>query len=298
VSLKAQKGKISFLREYWNPAEIQKAFNSAPGVEVKVDTDLSKATKAEKVYLITGASRGLGLEMVRQLALNDKNFIFATARDPAKSPDLKTIVDKSDGRIVVIPMDVVDEKSIAKAAEIVKTKTNRIDILINNAGVGMYNTPGKVVGDDLAPTVDHTNLSYMFQTNVVGTHWVTQAFLPLLEAAKSKDGKLDLKSTNIPKIVCMSTTKASLALTDGTLTSYVVSKAALHMLARCYSKACAGMCVFPIDGGWSDTAMGKSKDIPALRHQDAVTGILSVIANATLEQNGQYLQYTGQLQLW
>jgi len=91
---------------------------------------------SSKVYLVTGSSRGIGLELVRQLAERKDTLVFATARDPEKSEELKKIHASSKGQVILVPLDVADEKTITAAAKQVSEKTKKIDVLINNAGIG------------------------------------------------------------------------------------------------------------------------------------------------------------------
>jgi NAD(P)-dependent dehydrogenase (short-subunit alcohol dehydrogenase family) len=96
-------------------------------------------------YLITGASRGLGLELTRQLAAfppSEVGKIFATARGDA--PELEELAKKSSGRVITIRLDVTDEASIKQAAAEVESKLDGkgLDVLINNAGVLQYSPKG------------------------------------------------------------------------------------------------------------------------------------------------------------
>jgi len=89
--------------------------------------------------LITGASRGFGLALARELAARpDIGKVFATAR--GDSPALKELAQKSPDRVIVVKLDVTDQASIKKAAAEVEAKLGGkgLDILINNAGVCQY----------------------------------------------------------------------------------------------------------------------------------------------------------------
>ena len=92
-------------------------------------------------YLITGASRGFGLALARELAshpASDVSKIFATARGDASA--LEELAQKSPGRVVVVKLDVTNEASIKQAAAEVEAnlKGKGLDVLINNAGVCQY----------------------------------------------------------------------------------------------------------------------------------------------------------------
>ncbi|MCZ7586681.1 MAG: SDR family NAD(P)-dependent oxidoreductase [Deltaproteobacteria bacterium] len=86
------------------------------------------------VTLVTGANRGLGLELTRQLAERG-DTVFATARNPEKAKALSALHDEHDHRVHVLPLDVADDQSILKAARAVARKTETLDLLVNNAGI-------------------------------------------------------------------------------------------------------------------------------------------------------------------
>ena len=87
-------------------------------------------------FLITGCSRGLGLELVTQLAASSPNevkTVIATARSET-SPALKELIEKSNGRVQFVKLDVTDQGSVNEAAARVASSVGSIDVLINNAG--------------------------------------------------------------------------------------------------------------------------------------------------------------------
>jgi len=97
-------------------------------------------------YLITGCSRGLGLELVKQLILaptTSVGSIFATARSPTPSVSLKEIIDSSKGRVRYVELEITDDKSIATALKHVTEEVGDkgLDVLINNAGIQILEGP-------------------------------------------------------------------------------------------------------------------------------------------------------------
>ena len=87
-------------------------------------------------FLITGCSRGLGLELVTQLAASSPNevkTVVATARNET-SPALKELIEKYNGRVQIVKLDVTDQASVNEAAARVASSLDSIDVLINNAG--------------------------------------------------------------------------------------------------------------------------------------------------------------------
>lgn len=134
-------------------------------------------------YLITGASRGIGLELTKQLLeLPDSQVdkLFAITRgDP--SPPLRDLLSRNPDRAVHILASVDDTESVQKAARDVQATlgTRGLDVLVNNAGVQAYCTAG-------TRSVPPEQMAHLFDVNVIGPQRMIAAFLPLLEAGKLK----------------------------------------------------------------------------------------------------------------
>jgi NAD(P)-dependent dehydrogenase (short-subunit alcohol dehydrogenase family) len=130
-----------------------------------------------RIALVTGANRGIGFEVCRQLAT--KEFIvLLTARDTAKA---KTAAKKlaDVGTLEPLPLDVADAHSIKNAAAEVASRYGRLDVLVNNAGIN-YDTWETVEKADIKGTVMET-----ITTNLLGPWRVCQAFLPLLRKSRA-----------------------------------------------------------------------------------------------------------------
>ncbi len=125
-----------------------------------------------KTWFITGASRGLGLEIARA-ALEAGDNVAATARN------LQHIEDALPGhgdRLLPLRLDVTDPTTIAAAVEAAKSRFQRIDILVNNAGYGQLGTFEEVSSDTVAR---------QFATNVFGVFDVTRAILPIMRTQRA-----------------------------------------------------------------------------------------------------------------
>lgn len=124
-----------------------------------------------RVALVTGANKGIGLEIARQLAREGVTvFLGARNEDRGRAAAEKLRAEGLDARL--LHLDVTDDQSVAAAASFVEKNAGRLDILVNNAGVAIDDgPPSRVSGDVLRRT---------YETNVFGLVRVTQAFLPLL----------------------------------------------------------------------------------------------------------------------
>jgi NAD(P)-dependent dehydrogenase (short-subunit alcohol dehydrogenase family) len=148
-------------------------------------------------YLITGASRGLGLEFARQLASLPSSHVskvYAAARGDA--PGLEELAKKFSDRVVIIRLDVTNEASIKQAAVEVEANLDGkgLDVLINNAGIMQFSPKGvNAMWVFIYPNlfsrlakVLRDNLTESFTANVLSVHWVTRAFIPLLQKGTLK----------------------------------------------------------------------------------------------------------------
>ncbi|KAL0028677.1 hypothetical protein WJX79_010100 [Trebouxia sp. C0005] len=90
---------------------------------------------AQSVVVITGSSRGLGLEFVRQLLDTTESHVVATARDPQKADALTALAKQQPDRLKLVALDTGDESSIKAAAKEVASLYSGVDLLINNAGI-------------------------------------------------------------------------------------------------------------------------------------------------------------------
>ncbi|KTG43018.1 hypothetical protein cypCar_00004965 [Cyprinus carpio] len=138
--------------------------------------------------LVTGSNRGIGLELVRQLA--DSPLppvqIFAGCRDPngPRSQDLQELAQKHHDVITVVQLDTTSPTSIAEASKLVeaKLKGKGLNLIINNAGV---NIPGSLVETGKQEMVD------VFTTNVVGPMLIAKAALNMLTCCLAEDFRKD-----------------------------------------------------------------------------------------------------------
>lgn len=170
-----------------------------------------------KIALVTGATRGIGLETVRQLAAAGVHTLLA-GRDRAKAVDAALKLQAEGLPVEAIELDVTDTASLSAAADAIAKKHGKLDILINNAGI-LVDTMGLKVSEQTIDTWRKT-----FDTNVFGLIATTQAFLPLLH--KSDAGRI-VNVSSLLGSLAMHSDPAS-PIYDFKVPAYNVSKSAVN----------------------------------------------------------------------
>ncbi len=170
-----------------------------------------------RIALVTGATRGIGLETVRQLAATGVHTLLA-GRDRAKAVDAALTLQAEGLPVEAIELDVTDAASLSAAADAVAKKHGKLDILINNAGI-LVDTLGLKVSEQTIDTWRKT-----FDTNVFGLIATTQAFLPLLH--KSDAGRI-VNVSSLLGSLAMHSDPAS-PIYDFKVPAYNVSKSAVN----------------------------------------------------------------------
>ncbi len=222
-----------------------------------------RSSPSLRVALVTGANRGIGFEVCRQLA--EKDFVvLLTARDAAKARKAAKMLSNS-GTVEALVLDVADPSSIEIAAGEVANRYGRLDVLINNAGIN-YDTWETAENAEIDGTVAET-----IKTNLLGPWRMCQAFLPLLRKSKAA------------RIVNVSSESGSLAHMGAGPPAYQVTKAALNALTRTLAAELrhANILVNAVCPGWVATDMGGAG---APRSVEA--GAAGIVWAATLPQNG------------
>jgi NAD(P)-dependent dehydrogenase (short-subunit alcohol dehydrogenase family) len=179
---------------------------------------------------VSGASRGIGAEIARELATDHGFLVFAGARDPDD-------VARVDG-IEPIRLDVTDQATIDAARDRIEADTGRLDSLVNNAGV--YGDP---VG---AADYDLEGAHEVLEVNTFGPWRLIEAFLPLMRASAQ------------PRIVNVSSGAGQLSDMNGSRAAYRVSKAGLNALTRTLASDERWLKVNTMCPGWVRTDMGGS----------------------------------------
>lgn len=218
------------------------------------------------IALVTGAYRGIGLEVVRQLAARGTRVYLTARRREAGEEAVAAI----KGDVHFLPLDVAEPSSIENAARILARHTDHLDVLVNNAAI-LLDDGGSVLdleGDTVLVT---------FATNTVGPLLVTQAFQPLLSRGKS------------PRVINVSSGAGQLAegLQDWA-PAYSMSKTALNSLTQHFAASLPSFAVNCVSPGWVRTEMGGSS-APLSVEQGADT-IVWLALDAPQSLTGKFLR--------
>lgn len=218
----------------------------------------------QSITVITGANRGLGLAAARRL-LAEGHLVVATARNPADLEPLQAEARAAGRSLECHPLDVADDRSAAALGEWLGQRFDRVDGLINNAGIGIDHYDTSLL--DLPLETLRTTL----ETNLFGVLRVTRAAAPLLK--KSRRGRVVNLSSGLGQLSDMGTG----------VPAYRISKTALNAVTRILAGELSGdgIKVNSVCPGWCRTDMGGAK---APRTPEE--GIDTVVWLATLPDDG------------
>ena len=232
---------------------------------------LAQAADDEKnTVLVTGANRGIGLELARQYTA-DGWHVIGTARRPDAAKELQATGAR------VVQLDVTDPDSVAAMAAAIAGES--IDVLINNAGI--LPTMGSLA------EVDFDTFERILAVNTTGPARVTQALLP------------NLRNGELKKIMNTTSGLGSIsANTSGGFYGYRESKAALNMFTKSIASELGpeGFVCIVMNPGWVQTDMG-GPEAPVMV-EDSAAGIRSVIAAVDADDNRTFWTFDGKPQPW
>ncbi|HEV7214620.1 MAG TPA: SDR family oxidoreductase [Chloroflexota bacterium] len=233
---------------------------------------------------ITGAGRGIGLELARQYVQRGDR-VLAGCRSLERAPALRDLLTGHNGGLSVIPLEVKDTNSIVDAVRQAGKDIDGLDVLINNAAIN----PGDAqsMGPDGQPVLDASQANEILHVNAVAPVVVAQSFLALLRRGAN------------PRVVNISSGAGSLTRkTDGGDYIYAASKAALNMFTRVLAGNMRGegVTAVMINPGWVKTDMGGPN--ARLEPAESARGLLSVIDGLTLADSGRFLSYDGSELPW
>jgi NAD(P)-dependent dehydrogenase (short-subunit alcohol dehydrogenase family) len=224
--------------------------------------------------LVTGANRGIGLEIVRQYA-SDGADIIACCRKPADAKELNVLA--KSGKVRVMALDVGDASSAAGLAQALRGEA--IDILINNAGV--FGPERQSASES-----DYDGFAHTFRINGIGPLIVSQALRDNLMAGHDK------------KLVVLTSKMGSISDSSGGSLAYRASKAAVNMIMHGVARewAADGILVAILHPGWVKTDMGGPHAL--ITPQESVRGLRARIAELRPQTSGHCLDYRGKEIAW
>ena len=219
-----------------------------------------------RIVLVTGAGRGLGVEIARQLVEAGETVVVGARDAEAGASAAKELGD----RAWPVTLDVTDPESVQAAVEAVDRRHGRLDALVNNAAVTFDSGADPLIEDlDVADRA--------WRTNVLAPWRLTQAFAPLLRAGHD------------PVIVNVTSGLGSLSRMGATSPAYSVSKAGVNALTRVFADALTrdGIAVQAVSPGWTATDMGGAGGRPI---GDGAAGIVEVVRSPGSFPSGSFLQ--------
>lgn len=228
--------------------------------------------------LITGANRGVGLELALQCVIRGDR-VFAGCRSPKKAVALEELSAKNPGQVTLLPLEVTDEESIANCASLVGGEVDGLDILFNNAAIHL--------GDEHLSEVKADTLLKTIHVNAVGAVLVAQAFMELLK--KGTASKLVNVSSEAGSIERMGHFRGY---------NYYGSKATMNMYTRslAWDPETEGITIIAIHPGWVRTDMGGTE--AHLSTTQSAKGLLKVTDELTTVDNGKFFTWEGEEYPW
>ena len=221
--------------------------------------------------LITGANRGIGLELVRvRLALGDE--VVACAREPHQAGILTNLAADYPEHLRLLPLNVADPLSVFQLCNVLGDVP--IDVLVNNAGI---------IGPQSQSTLDmdYEGWTETFVVNTMGPLRVTQALLP------------NLRRSENARVVILSSQMGSLASTASDRLAYRTSKAAVNKVAQALAADFLPMriAVAAVHPGWVRTQMGGASAPVAA--PDSARGISNIVDHLNCEKTGRFFNVDG-----
>jgi NAD(P)-dependent dehydrogenase (short-subunit alcohol dehydrogenase family) len=226
--------------------------------------------------LITGAGRGIGLALTREL-LNKGHRVIATCRHLDSADALRQMSQEKTGLLDVQPLDITNDESVALLARHVEQVHGKLDVLVNNAAIFIDRHNTSIANLDLRQLVT------TFETNVVGVARITQALMACLSRS------------NRPRIINLSSGAGLISTKrNSKYYAYCISKAALNMFVRMLEMEAReeSICVVAVTPGRVQTDMG-DHDAP-LTAPECAQSLAGMIEKLQITDTGRFLDRNGQ----
>ena len=225
----------------------------------------------EKIALITGANKGIGKEIARQLGAQGYHVLIG-ARDEGRGAEAAADLTKDGIQAHAVALDVTDQASIDGAVSQIESDYGRLDVLVNNAGIALDS--GGPASDTEVETLRRT-----YETNVFGVFAVTKALLPLLK--KSGAGRIVNLSSGLGSLAQNSDPNWGFAAAKPV--AYNSSKAALNMLTVIFAAELKDtpIKVNAADPGFTATDLNQHRGTRTVQQ-----GATAAVRLATLPEDG------------
>lgn len=222
-----------------------------------------------KTALITGANKGIGHEVARQLAA--KGFhVFVSARNPKAGRKAAEEITKQGGKATFLELDVNDNDSVINAVREFSNIEDHLDVLVNNAGI-------IVDGDNSILEISDDLFRNTLETNTLGPLRVTRAFLPFLRKSKA------------PRVINVSSGGGQLTGgADGWAPAYCISKTALNGVTVQLAAVLPKFAVNSICPGWVRTEMGGENASRSV--EEGADTIVWLASDAPQDLTGKFLR--------
>lgn len=226
-----------------------------------------------QTVFISGANRGIGNELARQLS-QQAYKVIAGYRDESRSESLFTWAQENTN-LFPFRVHVTSEDDLQALYQFIAGQFGRLDVLINNAAANLNRSLNL---NDLT----WSDMTHHLDVNVGGVFLTTKHLYPLLKAGQGK------------KIINISSRLGSIATNSGGSIPYSLSKAALNMLTKQQANAyrADGIAVISLSPGWVQTDMGGTS--APLTVQESVRQIEQRIAEMSLARSGEFMNYDGE----
>jgi len=232
---------------------------------------------AQRIVLVTGANKGIGFEVVRQLRREGFHVFLGARNEEAGRAAAEKLNNEagstdlgSDSPVTFLEIDITKPESIRRAAEEFSRSADRLDALVNNAGI-LLDEDKQIL--EMTPEIFETTL----HTNTLGALMVSQAFVPFLE------------KSDTPRIVNVSSGGGQ--LTDGGgdwAPAYCISKTALNGVTVQLAAALPKVAVNSVCPGWVRTEMGGSNAERSVA--EGASGIVWLVAEAPQTLTAKFLR--------
>jgi len=233
---------------------------------------------SKRRIVVTGANRGIGLELVRAF-VGLGHSVWGTARDPVAAEELA-----ATGATGILPLDVSDPQSIAAFGTELAEATGTVDLLVNNAGVGIQSF-GADQADGTVDNVDPSLISSVFEVNSLGPLLVTRSLLPLIAVGEA------------PLVCNISSQLGSMVVgANSGDVAYNVSKAALNMITVKFAAEHPSVAFVALHPGWVRTDMGGAS--AALGVEESASTIADTLLGLTIEDSGRFMNWDGSEHPW